>query len=76
MTLNERLNERLKDAIHELECWQSKDDKVKLRRASTLHWAFKVTSLASQLADEAVQGIIDDMKIEENRANRKDNGDE
>lgn len=61
--------ERLLDALDELKSWQDSDVK---RRSSILHWALKVSSLASQVAEEAAQEILEEMQLEEIHEKRKD----
>lgn len=65
--------ERLNDALNELDCWQASDYR---NRSSIIYWAAKVARLASQLAEEALEPIVEDMRLEEIRENRKDNADE
>jgi phage gp46-like protein len=61
------------DALNNLNCWQESDYRS---RSSILHWANKVAVLASQVAEEAMEPIVEDMRLEEIRATKKDNHDE
>jgi hypothetical protein len=70
MTLREKLN----DALKELDSWQNSE--LHHKRSSIIHWASKISVLASQLAEETIKEIVGDMWMEEMQENTKDHEDE
>jgi hypothetical protein len=66
-----QLQERLQAALDELTAWQ-KD--AQPRRSAILHWSLKISALASRVAEEAMELIIEDISLEEIREKENEDG--